>query len=196
MKKSTTRLYSWATNKASSEKASLWLGLLFCLEFFLFIPLDAVLIFFCLQRRHQIFSLVLIATLASALSGILGYGLGHFVWHLIHAWIVPYLISTASFESISQHLIAYENGAVFFAALVPFPLKAFSLVAGAFHLGFITFITYLILGRLLRFSLIGFCMALWGEKIKNFVDRHFHRLFMLLGAKIGIAFFLFWLFAR
>jgi hypothetical protein len=39
-------------------------------------------------------------------------------------------------------------------------------------------------------------MALLGEKVKIFVDRHFHRLFMLIGAKVAIALLFFWILAR
>ena len=53
VKKSTTKLYHWAIQKASSTKAPLWLALLFALELVLFVPLDAILMFFCLQKRSN-----------------------------------------------------------------------------------------------------------------------------------------------
>ncbi len=196
MKQSTTKLYNWAIQKASSTKAPLWLALLFGLELALFIPLDAVLMFFCLQKRRNIFLYIWIATLASTLSGLIGYLLGHFLWDLIGAWVVPHLISTATFSSLASHFHQYENWAVFLGALVPFPLKALSLVAGVFHLGILPFAICLATARLIRFSLIGGTMALWGEKVKIFVDRHFHRLFMLLGAKMALALLFFWILAR
>jgi membrane protein YqaA with SNARE-associated domain len=134
----------------------------------------------------------MIATAASTLSGFAGYLLGHFLWDLIGSWVIPHLVSAASFAHLSAHFQMYEQWAVFFGALVPFPLKALSLVAGVFHLGAIPFVTYLAAARLVRFALIGGAMALWGVQVKQFVDKHFHRLFMLVGAKIAIAFFFFW----
>lgn len=196
MKKSTAKLYNWGLQKASSKKAPLWLGLLFLLEIALFIPLDAILMFFCLQKRNYIFLYILIATVASTISALVGYLFGHFLWDLIGNWVVPHLISTHTFERISAHMQQYENWAVFFGALVPFPLKALSLVGGVFQLGVVPFATCFAVARLIRFSLIGGAMALWGQKVKAFVDRHFHRIFMVIGAKVAVALFFFWVLAR
>jgi membrane protein YqaA with SNARE-associated domain len=196
MRQSTARLYNWAMEKAESEKAPWWIALLFVLELFLFIPLDAVLMFFCLQNRKNIFLYVAIAALASTISGLVGYLLGHFLWDLVGPYIVPHLISTAYFDKLSIHFQQYEVWAVFFGSLIPFPLKALSLTAGVFHLGVVPFITYMALARILRFSLIGIAMSIWGESVKNFVDRHFHRIVMVIGAKVAMAFLFFWAIAR
>src|SRR5690349_18835945 len=107
--KAVSRLYLWATQKATSRKAPFWLGLLFFLELILFIPLDAVLMFFCLQNRTKIFLYVAIAAIASLASGIVGYLLGHFLWDLIGPYVVPNLISIKSFDRVSLQLQAYEN---------------------------------------------------------------------------------------
>lgn len=194
--KQPSRLYSWAIQKATSSKAPLWIGLLFFLELVLFIPLDAILMFFCLQNRSRIFLYIAIATLASLASGLIGYLLGHFLWDLIGHYVVPHFISVASFDKVSSHFQAYENWAVFFGGLVPFPLKALSLGAGVFHLGIFPFAICLAAARLLRFLLIGGTMAIWGEKVKLFVERNFHRIIMVVGAKVAMVFLFFWVFAR
>lgn len=196
MKKSSTKLYNWAIQKASSSKAPLWIALLFFLEIALFIPLDAVFMFFCLQKRKNIFLYVIIATLASAASGLVGYLFGHFLWDLVENWVVPHLISSASFLKMSAHIDLYESWAIFFGSLLPFPLKILSLASGVFQLGVFSFLTFFTLARLLRFGLIGGMMALYGEKVKTFVDRHFHRIFMVLGAKVAAAFLFFWVMAK
>lgn len=196
IKSSSEKLYKWATLKASSSKAPLWIGVLFLLEICLFIPLDAILMFFCLQNPRKTFLYVLIAALASTLSGIGGYLLGHFLWDLIKPYVIPHFISMASFTSLSNHFQLYEHWAVFFGTLFPIPLKALSLAAGVFHLGIIPFATYMILARLLRFSLIGATMLLWGDKVKAFLDRHFHRVLLLIGAKTAAVFLFFWAFTR
>ena len=196
MKEQTAKIYNWAIQKAVSEKAPYWIGLLFFLEIALFIPLDAVLIFFCLQNRKKIFLYAAIATLASTLSGLMGYLLGHFLWDLVHPYIVPHFIALASFDRMAHHFQEYENWAVFFGALVPFPLKVLSLGAGIFQLGVFPFIAAFFAARFCRFFLIGSAMFRWGEQVKTLVDRHFHRLIVLIGAKVAMAFLLFWALAR
>jgi membrane protein YqaA with SNARE-associated domain len=196
MKTKTTKLYHWATEKANSKHASIWISLLFSLEIFLFIPLDAILMFFCLQNRQKIPYYVSIAAIASVVSGCLGYFLGHFVWDWIGSYIVPHLISFSLFENIGSHFAQYENWAVFLGALLPFPLKAISLAAGVFHLPLFPFISCLAAARLLRFMIVGSAMAFWGEKVKIFMDKHFHYIILLIGAKIALAVGFFWLMAK
>lgn len=196
MAANTGKVYNWAIQRTESRLAPLWIGLLFFLEIILFIPLDAILVFFCLQNRKKIGLYVLIAALASTLSGLVGYLFGHFLWDLIGPYVVPYLISQASFERFAHHYQDYESLAVFLGALLPFPLKALSLTAGIFHLGLAPFLSYLLLARTLRFAIVGGAMMLWGEKVKALVDRHFQRILFLLGAKVAMAYALFWIISR
>lgn len=196
MKAETARLYHWASQKANSKRATLWLGVLFILEIFLFIPLDAVLMFFCLQNRQKIFSYITISAIASVFSGCLGYFLGHFLWDWIGPYIVPHFISASLFDTIGRHFAEYESWAVFLGALLPLPLKALSLTAGVFHLPLFPFICCLAAARLLRFTLVGSAMLFWGEKVKTFLDKNFYYIFIFIGAKIALAIGLFWLMAR
>ena len=63
------RLYQWAIQRTESNRAPIWIGLIFFLELVLVIPLDAILVFFCLQKRQWIFLYVMIASVASTFSG-------------------------------------------------------------------------------------------------------------------------------
>ena len=196
MKENTAKLYLWATHKASSSRAPLWICFLFFLEIFLFIPLDAVLMFFCLQNPKKTFLYVLIAAFASSLSAIMGFCLGHFLWDLISPYMVPYLISPSTIERITNHFQLYENWAVFLGAGLPFPLKALSILGGVFHLKLIPFISFILSARLLRFGLVGSAMLVFGPKVKTFLDKHFQKIFLLIGAKVALAITFFWILAR
>ena len=196
MKTRTAKLYHWAMEKASSRLAPLWIATLFSLELILFIPLDAILMFFCLQNKKKTFYYVLIAAFSSTLSGVIGYLLGHFLWDLIGSYIVPHFISSSAFATMSLHFQNYENWAVFLGALLPFPLKALSLSAGVFHLDLFPFICCLTAARFLRFFLVGGAMMIWGEKVKTFLDKHFQQVLLIIGAKIITAFAFFWILAH
>jgi membrane protein YqaA with SNARE-associated domain len=196
MEKTNSRFHIWALTKANSRKAPIWLGVLFFMELVLFIPLDAILMFFCLENRKKIFLYIGIATAFSILSGLIGYLVGHFLWDLIGSYIVPHFISSSSFNRLSGQLQTYENWTVFIGALIPFPLKALSLTAGVFHLALLPFCIYLSMARLLRFLILVMAILFWGEKIKCFVDRHFQKILVVLGAKIAMIFTLFWALAK
>jgi membrane protein YqaA with SNARE-associated domain len=190
------RLYNWAIQRTESRRAPLWFGILFFLELVLIIPLDAILVFFCLQNRSRILMYVMIAAIASTLSGLCGYLLGHFLWDLIGPYVVPHLISASAFDHFAHHYQNYENWAVFAGAFLPIPLKILSLSAGIFQLGLAPFLGFLFFARSLRFALVGWAMYLWGEKVKLFVDRHFRGLFMIIGAKIALGFAFFYAIAQ
>ncbi|HLB52153.1 MAG TPA: VTT domain-containing protein [Chlamydiales bacterium] len=194
--KTSSKLYQWAIQKATSSKAPLWMGLLFFLELFLFIPLDPILLFFSLQRRSQIFFYCIIAAIASTFSACIGYLAAHFLWDLLEPLVIPHLISAAHFAKVSSQFEVYEHWALFFGALLPFPLKALSLTAGVFHLGLLPFASLVLLARLIRFFLIGGVIAIWGEKVHAFVERHFQRILLLIGAKIAAAALFLWVLAK
>ncbi len=186
-------VYDWAIQKTSSKHSLLWVGLLFFFELFLFVPIDALLLFFSLQNRQKIFSYVALAAITSTFSGLLGYAFGYFLWDLIGSYIVPHLLSTSLFERICSHYIAFEHIAVYLGALLPIPLKAIALSAGICHLPLFPFFFAFLLARLTRFALIGIAVLLFGERLRVFIERHFSKLFLLVLLKMGLplAFFFF-----
>ena len=188
----TQPLYQWALRKAHSPRAPFWVALLFGLELVLFIPLDAVLMFFCLQKRSRTLLYVLIAALFSVVSGVMGYLVGCFLWDLVGSFVIPYLISPAFFARISSHFQTHESLAVFFGALLPFPLKALSLTAGVFKLGLPSFVAYLAAARSVRFLFVGGAMFFGGEPVQRFVERHFSKILLVLGAKATLVFLAIW----
>jgi len=153
------------------------------------------MIFFCLQNPRKTFLYIIIAAIASTVSGVVGYLLGHFLWDLIGPYVVPHLISASFFDRLTGHLQEYTVWAVFLSSLLPLPLKAISLASGAFHLNLGGYILGLLAARLIRFSLIGTVITLWGDKVKLFIDKHFHNISIVLILKIiGAGLFL-WFFA-
>jgi len=196
MRSKTEKLYLWASEKANSKRASLWVGVLFLLEIFLFVPLDALLVFFSLQNRRKIFPYIALAAVASTISGCIGYFAGHLVWDAVKPYLVPYVLSPSLLARMSAHFVEYEHWAIFLGSLLPFPLKALSLSSGMFHLPLPSFIFCLITARLTRFALLGGAVALWGEKMKTFLDKHFHSIMILLLAKVALACLFFYLLAQ
>ena len=58
------RIYDWAAQKAYSPRSPLWLGFIFILEMFLFLPMDALLMLFCMHNPKQRYMYALVATLS------------------------------------------------------------------------------------------------------------------------------------
>jgi membrane protein YqaA with SNARE-associated domain len=149
-----------------------------------------------MQNRPRSLYYATLAAIASTLSGLIGYSIGYFLWDLVGSYIVPHWISASLFAKMAGHFQTYESWAVFFGSLFPFPLKALSLAAGVFHIGIAPFLLFMLTARLIRFGAVATTVLLWGEKIKGFVDRHFHRIVLAVGAKIAAAFLFFWALSR
>lgn len=186
------KIYDWAALKANSRYSVLWLGSVFLLELILFLPLDALLMLFCMENPKKRFFYALVATLASSFIGVIGYFLGALLWDAIGSFIVNHLISESFFNRLVSHYNLYENWAVLLGSFLPIPFKAVTLSAGFCHLSFFPFIAFVFLARAARFLLIAKLMHVWGVQVKAFLDRHFNRIVVAVGAKIALTLSFFW----
>lgn len=186
------RFYEWASLKAKKRFAPLWLGVIFLTELIFFIPMDAILLVFCLENPARRYFYALMATLASIVTGVVGYSLGHIAWDFLQPYILDHWISSSFFSQICAHYLAIQGWAVFFGALLPIPYKAITLSAGVCHLSLVSFVGAIIGARLLRFFLIAKATERWGVQIKAFIDKHFHRFIVALGIKIAFALSFLW----
>jgi membrane protein YqaA with SNARE-associated domain len=185
-------IYEWAALKAKKRFAPFWLGLIFLTELIFFIPMDAILLLFCLENPSRRYYYAMMATLASAVTGVIGYYLGHLAWDFLQPYVLGHLISTSFFTQLTEHYLAIQNWAVFLGAFLPVPYKAITLSAGACHLKFLPFLGAILGARMLRFSLIAKATEKWGIQIKTFIDKHFHRFVIAVGIKIAFALSFFW----
>jgi membrane protein YqaA with SNARE-associated domain len=185
--------YNWACRKALSPMAPLWLVLIFFLEMFLFLPMDALLMLFCLHNPQRRFIYAAVAALSSLVIGLIGYGIGYLLWDTAGQFMIDHLISKDFFNRLVDHYNAHEFVAVFFGSFLPLPFKAVTISAGFCHLSFCSYLFSIFLARILRFFLIAELMQRWGKQIKIFIDRHFGSLLIALGAKIVLTFGFFWI---
>ena len=186
------KLYQWASAKAKERLAPLWLGLIFLSELVFFIPMDAILLMFCLENPSRRYFYAVMATAASIVTGVIGYCLGHIAWEFLEPHILDRWISSAFFNQLCAHYQAAESWAVFIGAFLPVPYKAITLSAGVCHLSLMPFLCAIIGARLLRFFLIAKATEKWGLQIKAFIDKHFHRFVIAVGLKIAFVLSFFW----
>lgn len=192
MLKPARKIYNWASQKVTSPYAPLWLGIMFFLEVILFIPLDALLMLYCFENQAKRYLYAFIATISSTLCAIGGYFIGYFLWDTIGSFIVGHLISTDFFNRLVAHYNLYENWVVLIGSFLPLPFKAVVFSAGFCHISIIPFICCVFLARAVRFFGIAQLMFVWGPQVKSFVDRHFNRIVVAVGAKIALIFTFFW----
>lgn len=179
------RLYTWMGTRAHSKHAEPLLASLFFIEAIFFLPTDPMLILYCLERRDRALRYATIATIASVLGGITGYFIGYTLWAcagnaIIHNPIINYFISPGTFTYLCGQYQKYECWAILIAGFTPVPYKAATLTAGFCKLNLIPFIICSFIARGARFYLFAFAIRQWGKQMKQYIDRYFNLLVVLL----------------
>lgn len=187
------RLYDWVLHWAETPYGPTALFLLAMAESSFFpIPPDPLLIALCLGAAGKSFRFAAVATLASVVGGVIGYGLGAGFWHVAEGWFYSYVpgVSPEAFDRVQALYDQYDFWAVFLAGLTPIPYKVFTLSAGVFSVNFFVFVVASVLSRGLRFYILAALIYRFGPPIARFIDRYFDLLAMVFGALLVAGFLL------
>jgi len=179
------RMYDWTIHWADTPYGG-WalLVLAFAEASFFPIPPDVLLIALALGARKKSLRFAAICTTGSVLGACLGYAIGMFFFEVVARPILDLYGYWGVYERISAGFRDHGFLYVFFAALTPFPFKVFTIAAGACSLNLGVMIAASVVGRSLRFFLLGVLFKLYGPRIKRFIDRYFNLLtvlFLILG---------------
>ncbi|MBE7706368.1 MAG: DedA family protein [Cyanobacteria bacterium SIG30] len=146
-------------------------------SFFIVPPPDALLILMDLAAPSKAIWYAFVGTIASALGGVVGYGLGYFIGRPAFNWFFKVFKSKNSdskaqenFEKIEQLYDQYGSWAVFFAAFTPIPYKLFTIASGILKMNLFKFFIASIIGRGGRFFLVSICLMIFGPTIKENIE--------------------------
>jgi len=187
------RLYDWVVSWADTPYGAPALFLLAVAESSFFpIPPDPLLIALCLGAAARSFRFAAIATVASVVGGVIGYGIGAGAWHLVQDWFFAYVwgVSPESFGRVQGLYERYDFWFVFLAGLTPIPYKLFTLAAGVFSINFGMFVLASALSRGLRFFVVAGLIYRYGRPIASFIDRYFNLLAWAFGLLVVAGFVL------
>lgn len=140
-----------------------------CIEsFFLLPPPDILLISMDLAKPEKALYYATICTIASAIGGGIGYGIGKFGGRPIFNFL--FKNKHQQFEQVEKMYNEYGSLAVFFSAFTPIPYKIFTIASGILNMNFLKFFIASLLGRGLRFFIVSIVLMLFGEAIKNHIE--------------------------
>lgn len=179
--------------KVHSPYATPFLGMLFFIEAIFFLPVDPLLMLYCLEKPQKSLWYAAVATICSVLGGITAYTIGLFLWNtvgpqILQTKIVSSIISEQTFSYLSQLYNQYAHWAILVAGFSPIPYKAATLSAGFCGVAFAPFVIFSALSRGARFFLVAAILKVCGGQIKQFIDRYFNLLVTLTLIVIGLAF--------
>ena len=167
------RLYDWTMAKAAHPRAELWLAFFAFADGGLFpFPPHPLLALMCLAAPNKAVRLALVTTVASVAGGLLGYGIGHFVYQAVGAQLLSVLGLTAKFPTAACYLNAYGTEIIVFKAATPIPFLLLSVTAGFIAFPVLTFAAASLVSRGVIFLTIGVLFRVFGPPIKAFIDRY------------------------
>jgi membrane protein YqaA with SNARE-associated domain len=154
------------------------------------IPPDPLLIALCLGAAGRSLRVAAVATIASVLGGIVGYGIGVFVWGSASGFFFDFVpgVTPEAFAKVQGYYDRWDFWAVFMAGLTPLPYKVFTISAGVFSINFPVFVMASVLSRGLRFFLVAGLIYRYGQSIGSFIDRYFNILTWVFGLLLVLGF--------
>ena len=185
------RLYDWVLGWAEKPTGPYALfGLSLAESSFFPVPPDPLLMALCLGAVKKSLRFAAIATFASVIGGLIGYGIGAALWEMAGPFFFDHVpgVTPEAFERVQGLYDRFDFWAIFFAGLTPIPYKVFTLSAGIFGVNLGVFVIASILSRGLRFFLVAGLIQRFGPSISDFIDRYFNLLTWVFLALVAIGF--------
>jgi membrane protein YqaA with SNARE-associated domain len=176
------RLYHWILSWANHPWGSAALAIFAFLDSFVFpIPPLFLQVALSLERPKRSFWYATVDTVPSVLGAAAGWYIGHALWGSVGVKIVG---------EIPQHYRDILTANQFFWTIVysfiPLPFKIITLGSGFLNLSLSTLLIASTLGRSARFYALGAVCYVYGDRAKDFIDKHFNRICLIGGVGLAV----------
>lgn len=138
-------------------------------SFFLVPPPDFLLIAMDLANPKNALYYAFVCTIASALGGAVGYGIGFWGGRPAFNWLFR-KGGKEKFDAVEKLYNKYGVTAVLLAAFTPIPYKVFTIASGILNMNFWKFMLASFVGRGARFFIVSIVLMLFGEAIKQYIE--------------------------
>jgi membrane protein YqaA with SNARE-associated domain len=166
------RAYAWTMRMASHRKAGHALFWVAFAESSCFpIPPDAMLIPMVVANRANAWTYAAIATVASVLGGMVGYAIGYFLYETLGTWLIGVYGLADQFEAYRRLYQDWGLWIILIKGMTPIPYKLVTIASGAAAFNFPVFVAASIVTRGVRFFLVAGLLYLFGNPIRDFIER-------------------------
>ena len=161
------------TRRICAATAALWwLAAVSFVESSVFpIPPDVMLVPMVLATRERAWLFAAVATAASVLGGLAGYGLGLGLYEAAARPLLELYGYAGKFAQFQALYAEHGGWVVFTAGITPFPYKVITIASGVVALNLATFILASVLARGLRFFIVAALLWKFGPPIRAFIER-------------------------
>ena len=182
-------LYEKSLKLAASKKSKFFLALVaFAESSFFPIPPDIMIVPMIIAKKIDYIKIFLIATISSAIGGLLGY--------LIGSTFIDLAMNLVEFYGYEEKVITLKNdlssgsefyvflGALFLAGFTPLPFKVFTITSGIIGFNIIIFFLICLCSRGLRFFVVSYFTYKFGNIFDNFMKKNGAKWFIIAGLVI------------
>jgi membrane protein YqaA with SNARE-associated domain len=162
----------WAARWADHQAGPALLALFAALEAFLFpAPTEALMLALCLGKPRRSWRLAAVAVAASLAGALAAYAAGRFFFDEVGRVLLDRAGLLARFEALGA---AYSGGAFWLLATsgyTPVPYLLYTISAGAYRIPLPAFIAGALVGRALKYFLLGTFTFYLGPPLRAFIAR-------------------------
>jgi membrane protein YqaA with SNARE-associated domain len=183
------RLYHWVLGWADRPGGTWALfGIAFAESSFFPIPPDVLLIPLALGNVRRSLWFAFVCTAGSVAGAALGYVIGSSLYASVGQPIIEFYHGMDHYEDLK---VLFEENLILTlgtAGFTPIPFKVFTIAAGAFGVSFPAFIAISAISRGARFFLVAGLIRLFGEPIREFIEKYFNLLTIAFVALLVLGF--------
>lgn len=182
------RPYEWMLRWADHPSGPLVLALMAILEACLFpAPTEAMFIALALGRPRRSWLFAGLASVASVLGGVTGYYVGAVLFDEVARPILSWYGLTDEISAVAR--VYRENVFVALATsgYTPIPYMLYTIGAGALAVPLAPFVAGSLVGRSIKYLVLGIVTFYLGPAVRRFLDRHAGWIIGLLGLLLVLA---------
>jgi len=177
--------YNTIISLSERPAAPAWLFAIAFAEASIFpIPPDALLIPMALAQPRKALWFALICTIGSVAGGALGYTIGFCLLDKLAQPIIHFYHEEAAFEGFQSKFAQYGIWVILIKGLTPIPYKIVTIAAGAAAFSFPLFMAASLITRGGRFFLLATLLRIFGEPVKEFIEKRLALVTSLVAAGI------------
>lgn len=167
------RLYDWTMGLAAHRHA-MWAlaAIAFAESSFFPIPPDVLIIPMILAARERAWRIAAVATAASVLGGLFGYGIGALLFEAIGRPVLDLYGYMDKFAEFQRYFAEWGAWIVAGFGFTPFPYKVITITSGVVHLDPVVFMIASVFSRAGRFFLVAALLWHFGPPIRVFIEKN------------------------
>ena len=179
-------LYQKSLRLAAHKSSKFFLAVIaFAESSFFPIPPDIMIVPMVIAKKVDYLKIFLIATISSALGGLLGYFIG--------SSFIELAMNVVQFYGYEGKVINLKNelsgsggfyvflGALFLAGFTPLPFKVFTITSGIIGLNVVIFFFFCLASRGLRFFVVSYLSYKFGNTFSIFMQKNGAKWFTIIG---------------